>query len=172
MLTRPLNGGGRTRLLERIIRKPAVVFHRVGGWAVAAMMMLTAGDVFLRNVFNRPILGAFEITECLMTIVVASGFAYVTVTKSQIRVEVLFDRLPHPVQKVLTIITDFLALGFCILLSWQSFVYMKAAYESGIKMGALLIPTFPFIGIVALGWLLLAAALLRDFVELIRELKK
>jgi hypothetical protein len=39
-------------------------------------------------------------------------------------------------------------------------------------LGALLIPTPPFIAVVALGWLLLALVLLKDFVELIRELKK
>jgi TRAP-type transport system small permease protein len=159
-------------MLDRILEKPATVFHKVGGWVLALMMMLTAGDVFLRNVFNKPILGAFEITECLMTVVVASGLAYVTVTKSQIRVEVLFNRLPQRAQKVLTVITDFLGLGFCILLSWQSFVYMKAEYDSNTRMGALLIPTSPFIAVVALGWILLAAVLLKDFLILIRELRK
>jgi TRAP-type C4-dicarboxylate transport system permease small subunit len=159
-------------LLDRILEKPAIVFHKVGGWALAVMMVLTAGDVFLRNVFNRPILGAFEITESLMTIVVASGLAYVTVTKSQIRVEVLHSRLPQRTQQVFTVITDFFSLGFCILLSWQSFVYMEKAYESGVKWGVLLIPTYPFIAVVALGMILLAAVLLKDFLKLIQELKK
>lgn len=164
--------GRRRRLLDKILRQPSIVFHKVGGWALTGMMLLTAGDVFLRNAFNKPILGAFEITESLMTIVVASGLAYVTITKSQIRVEVLFHRLPQRVQKVLTVMTDFLSLGFCILLSWQSFVYMKTAYESGVVWGVLLIPTYPFIGVVALGILLLAGVLLKDFLELIQELKK
>jgi TRAP-type C4-dicarboxylate transport system permease small subunit len=85
---------------------------------------------------------------------------------------VLFNRLPQRAQKVLTVITDFLSLGFCILLSWQSFVYMKAEYDSNTRMGALLIPTSPFIAVVALGWILLAAVLLKDFLKLIRELRK
>ncbi len=159
-------------MLGRILEKPAIVFQRFGGWVLAAMMFLTAADVFLRNVFNKPILGAFEITECLMSLMVASGLAYVTVTKSQIRVDVLFVRLPQRVQRVLTVITDFLGLGLCALLSWRAFVYMQAEYDSGTRIGALLIPTFPFIAVVGLGWLLLAIVLLKDFVELIRELRK
>jgi TRAP-type transport system small permease protein len=159
-------------MLGRILEKPAVLFHKFGGWVLAAMMLLTAGDVFLRNVFNKPILGAFEITECLMSVMVASGLAYVSIAKSQIRVDVLFGRLPQRAQKVLTVITDFLGLAFCVLLSWRALVYMKAEYDSGTRMGALLIPTSPFIAIVALGWLLLAVVLLSDFLELIRELKK
>jgi TRAP-type C4-dicarboxylate transport system permease small subunit len=159
-------------MLDRILEKPAVLFNKFGGWVLALMMFLTAGDVFLRNVFNKPILGAFEITECMMSVMVASGLAYVSVAKSQIRVEVLFGRLPQRVQRILTVITDFLGLGFCALLSWRALVYLKAEYESDTRLGALLIPTPPFIAIVALGWLLLAAVLLNDFVKLIRELKK
>ncbi len=159
-------------MVGRILEIPAVVLHKFGGWVLAAMMLLTAGDVFLRNVFNRPILGAFEITECMMSLLVASGLAYVTVTKSQIRVDVLFGRLSRRVQMVLTVITDALGLGFCMLLSWRSIVYMITEYESDTRAGVLLIPTFPFIGVVALGWLLLAIVLLKDFVELIKELKK
>jgi TRAP-type transport system small permease protein len=159
-------------MLGKILEQPAILFHKFGGWVLAAMMFLTAGDVFLRNVFDKPILGAFEITECLMTVLVASGLAYVTVSKSQIRVNVLFSRLPQPAQEVLTVIMDFLGLGFCVLLSWRSLAYMKAEYDSGTKLGALLIPTFPFIAIVALGWLLLAIVLLKDFAELIQGLKK
>lgn len=159
-------------MIARILEKPAVLFHKFGGWVLAVMMLLTVGDVFLRNVFNKPILGAFEITECMMSVMVASGLAYVSVAKSQIRVEVLFGRLPQGVQRILTVITDFLCLGFCALLSWRALVYLKAEYESDTRLGALLIPTPPFIAIVALGWLLLAAVLLRDFVKLIQELKK
>jgi TRAP-type transport system small permease protein len=159
-------------MLDRILEKPAVLFHKFGGWVLLLMMFLTAADVFLRNLLNRPILGAFEITECMMAIMVASGLAYVSVAKSQIRVDVLFGRLPKRVQKILTIITDFLSLGFCALLSWRALAYLRIEYASDTRLGVLLIPTPPFIAVVALGWLLLAAVLLKDFVELIRELKK
>ncbi len=159
-------------MFGKILEKPAVLLQRFGGWVLALMMFLTAGDVFLRNLFNKPILGAFEITECMMAVMVASGLAYVSVIKSQIRVEVLFSRLPQRVQKTLTVITDFLGLCFCSLLSWRALVYLVGEYEADTRLGALLIPTPPFIAVVALGWLLLALVLLKDFVELIRELKK
>ncbi|MBW1799364.1 MAG: hypothetical protein JRJ85_01410, partial [Deltaproteobacteria bacterium] len=34
--------------------------HRIGGFMLAAMMFLTAADVFLRYLFNAPISGAIE----------------------------------------------------------------------------------------------------------------
>lgn len=159
-------------MLDKILEKPAVLFHKFGGLVLVLMMFLTAGDVVLRNVFNKPILGSFEITECMMAMMVASGLAYVSVTKNQIRVVVLFGLLPQRVQKILTIITDFLSLGFCSLVSWRTLVYLRAEYASDTRLGVLLIPTPPFIALVALGWLLLAAVLLKDFFELVGVVKK
>jgi len=159
-------------VLDKILEKPAVFLQRFGGWVLALMMFLTAGDVFLRNVFNKPILGAFEITECMMSVMIASGLAYVSITKSQIRVEVLFSRLPQRIQKTLTVFTDFLSLCFCLLLSWRALVYLKGEFDADTRLGVLLIPTPPFIAVVALGWILLALVLLKDFIALIRELKK
>jgi TRAP-type C4-dicarboxylate transport system permease small subunit len=158
--------------IDRIIKQPSVVFLKVGGWALAVMMVLTAGDVFMRNVFDKPILGTFEITQGLMVIVVVSGLAYVNVTKSQIRVEVLFSRLPQRAQVVLNIGSSFLSFGICVLLSWQSFVEMKAAYESGVIWGMLRVPTYPFVGLVGLGVMLLAVAVFSDFLESLRVVKK
>ena len=86
--------------------------------------------------------------------------------------EVLFGLLPKRVQKILTVITDFLSLGFCSLLTWRALVYLRIEYASDTRLGVLLIPTPPFIAVVTLGWLLLAAVLLKNFVGLIRELKK
>jgi TRAP-type C4-dicarboxylate transport system permease small subunit len=160
------------KILDTIIEKLAVLFQRFGSWVLVLMMFLTAGDVFLRNMFNKSILGTFEITECMMVLMVASGLAYVSVAKSQIRVEVLFSRLPQRVQNIFTIITDFLSFGLCSLLSWRAFVNFKGEYVSDTRMGVLLIPTSPFIAVVALGWLLLALVLLNDYVKLIRGLKK
>lgn len=159
-------------MFGKILEKSAELLHRFSGWVLALMMFLTAGDVFLRNILNKPILGAYEITECMMAVMVASGIPYVSVTKSQIRVELLYSRLPQRGQKFLTFTTDFLGLCFCSLLSWRALIYLKGEYYSDTRLGVLLIPTPPFIAVVALGWLLLALVLLKEFVELIRELKQ
>jgi len=42
----------------------------VGNFALAAMMLLTTADVIGRYFFNAPVLGAYEITEYLMLIMV------------------------------------------------------------------------------------------------------
>jgi len=159
-------------MFQGIATKIAIFLHKFGGWVLALMMFFTAVDVFLRNALNRPILGAFEITECMMAVLVASGLAYVSVGKNQIRVQLVFTLLPEQVQRVLNIINDILGLSFCSLVAWRTLVYLKGEIEVNTRMGILLIPTPPFIAVVAFGWLLLALVLLKQLFESIKELKK
>ena len=159
-------------MLYRILKAPSVVYLKVGGWALAAMMLLTFADVFGRNALNRPIIGSFEITECLMAILAPAGMAYVTITKAQIRVEVLIKRLPQRAQSILYIITTFITLCVCAVLAWRSFVATKTAYVGGSVWGILLIPTYPFVFVVSLGITLLGLSFLAEFISSLQGVKK
>ena len=45
--------------------------------AIAAMALLTIADIVMKNAFNRPIKGTFEIVELLLVLVVFFGLAEV-----------------------------------------------------------------------------------------------
>ena len=160
------------KFIDIIFRPPSIIFWKVGGWALAGMMTITAGDVFLRSIFNYPIKGTVDITECLMPILTTSGLAYVTITKSHINADVLIKRFSVRFQLVLNVITDLFSLVFCLLVSWQSFINMAAMSKLGVTTGVLPIPKYPFVGVVGLGMLLIAVMFLKEFFELLRELKK
>ena len=157
---------------DKILRPPSVVFLKAGGWTLAGMMVLTAADVFLRAVFNSPITGAIDITVCLMPILTISGLAFVSITRTHINADILVRKLSPRTQKVIETITTFLSFVFCLLVSWQSFLNMKAVSDQGVTTGVLPIPVYPFVGLVGVGMLLVTVALLKDFFALIREIKK
>lgn len=157
---------------DKVFRTPSTIFLKTGGWALAGMMVLTAADVFLRSIFNRPITGTIDITVCLMPILTISGLAYVSITHTHINADILMRRLPEWIQRVINTITTFLSFIFCILVSWQSFINMKAVNETGVTTGVLPIPVFPFVGIVGIGMLLTAAVLMKNFFDLFKELKR
>ena len=58
---------------------------------IVIMMMLTTVDVFLRYVFNRPILGSFEVTELLMVSVAGLSLAWCTLKSGHIRVDIIIN---------------------------------------------------------------------------------
>ena len=62
--------------LERVISPVARVFNSAGVGILMVMMSLTVVDVFLRFVFNKPIVGAYEMSEFMMVILVFFALAY------------------------------------------------------------------------------------------------
>lgn len=150
---------------SRLIKLLSKWVHSVGGGVLTLMMFLTAADVFLRYVFNKPILGSLEITEFMMVIIFALGVAYCTVSKSQIHVDLVFSRIPKKSQAILSSVTHFISLGIVSLLAWQVYVQARLQQGVGTISTVLEIPTYPFITVLAVGLTLLALALVVVFVE-------
>lgn len=151
--------------LNKVLRPAGTVLHSVGVGILALMMFLTASDVILRYVFNRPIVGAFDLTEYMMAIVVAFGLAYCAMMKGHVRVDLIVERLPQRAQAVIDSVTGLLSLGLFSLITWQCFLNVKLQFASGVTSTVLLIPVFPFVGMVGIGSALLSLMLLIDFLE-------
>ena len=89
------------QFLGRAVYPPSRIINTVGLGVLAVMMFLTATDVTLRYVFNRPIPGAFELTEFLMATLVAFALAYTQVHKGHINVDLIISRFPPRAQAVI-----------------------------------------------------------------------
>jgi TRAP-type transport system small permease protein len=160
------------RFLDQVIKPVSQVFHRFSGVALVAMMLITAADVILRNLVNKPIIGSFDLVEFMMAVMISTGLAYVAIIKGNISADVILVRLPRGTQAVINVVTSFLSFVFVLLVAWQTFAEMKSSSELGLTSGVLLTPIFPFIAITAFCIVLLAVVLLRDFFESILEVKK
>ena len=160
------------RSLNRVVSFISQAIDRVAGGILVAMMFLTAMDVLLRYVFNRPISGALEITEYMMLIVVAFGLAYCAVMKGHVRVELLAERFPQRTQAIINSITYLLGLGLFALITRQSIVYMKMMLGSKVTSVVLLIPRFPFVSLLVLGIAVFWLTLLVDFISFVFQAAK
>jgi TRAP-type C4-dicarboxylate transport system permease small subunit len=159
--------------LKKVFRPAGRVLHSLGVGVLALMMFLTAADVILRYVFNRPIVGAFDLTEYMMAILISFGLAYCAMMKGHVTVDLVVSRLPQRAQAIMDCVTGLLSLGLFSLISWQCFVNVKLLYASGVTSTVLLIPVFPFVGVVGIGSAMLTLILLIDFLEsLSRVVKK
>jgi len=144
----------------------------IGMIMLAAMMFLTATDVMLRYIFNSPLHGGYEVIEYLMAIVVPFGVAYCGHQGSHVAVDLLVIRLPRRAQAIIGSVTAFLSLGLLILITWQNFIYIQEQYESKLTSAVLLIPVYPFIGVVAVASAVFCLVLLIDFLNSLSEAVK
>ena len=136
------------------------------------MMLLTAMDVLLRYIFNQPISGALELTECMMLIVVAFGIAYCAVQKGHVRVELAIERLPQRTQSIINSFTYLLSIGLFSLITRQCIVYMKMMLDDKLTSAVLLIPVFPFVALLTLGMAMFVLTLLVDFIKFVFQAAK
>lgn len=157
------------QFLNKTVRPGTVMINAVGMVVLVMMMLLTVSDVSLRYLFNKPIKGAFELTEFMMIIIVFLGLAYTAVKKRHITVSALVGRLPEKAQLVIDASTCLLSLVLCILITWQSAMEAKTRYLQGLTSGTLYIPVHPFIWLVALGCAMLSIVLLSNLLESITE---
>ena len=129
------------------------------------MMLLTAMDVLLRYIFNRPISGSYEISEYMMAIVVSTGLAYCAVVKGHVVVDLVISRFPSRVQAILNSIHLLISFALFVVITRQSYLYILTMKESSITSAVLLIPVFPFIAILTIGLGIYTLQLLADFLD-------
>jgi tripartite ATP-independent transporter DctM subunit len=154
-----------TQNLAKAIYPASRVINAIGVSVLAVMMVLTAADVVLRYLFNRPITGAMELTEYMMAIVVSFGLAYTAVHKGHVSVDLVISRLTDRVQALAKCITLLLCLGFFSVIAWRSVFYGEVLRSGGYTSSALYIPAYPFAYVVAFGSAMLCLVFLVNFLE-------
>jgi TRAP-type C4-dicarboxylate transport system permease small subunit len=146
--------------------------NSVGGAILFLMMLLTAMDVLLRYIFNRPITGSYEITEYMMAIVVSSALAYCAVVKGHVVVDLVISRFPSRVQAILNSVHLLISFALFVFVTRQSYLYIFTMAESERTSAVLLIPIFPFIAILTIGLGIYTLQLLADLVDTMHKAVK
>ena len=153
--------------LKRIIQKTTRVLGYIGMFFVLPMMLLTTADAVGRDLFSRPVPGAFELSSYMLSIFVLLGLAYTQQTKDHVRVTMLTERVPVKVAEAIGIVTTLLCMAIVAVLFWQGII---VAYEQSSVSDMLRIPQLPFRLLVSVGALFLFLEFGFDLVDSARKL--
>jgi TRAP-type C4-dicarboxylate transport system permease small subunit len=155
--------------IYRILSPFSKILLIVGAVSLMIIMLLTAADVIMRYVFNRPIIGAFDMTQYLMVVVFAFALPYCTLKKGHINVDILTSHLSGKVQAIIAGITTPLSLVLFSLITWQTIVATGIQHNSNIVSSVLPIPRYPFVALLFIGYVCFVLVLLADFFKLIAD---
>lgn len=133
-----------------------------GGVAVLALMCVATANVVLR-IFHAPYSGAYEVVSFLGAVVIAFALGYTEKRKGNIVVDILTERFPKILQKILEGINYIISGIFFAIVSWQIYEWGMKILESGELSETLKIIYHPFVFAVAFGFAVLSFTL---FVEL------
>lgn len=135
-----------------------------GGVSLLALTLLATMNVALR-IFRVPVSGTYEVVSFLGAIVTAGALGYTQKRKDHIVVDILSEKFPAPVKRVLDRVSYVLILVFFSIVSWQTFVYGKRLMRTGELSETLKIAYYPFVFLVSAGFAVLALTVLLDLVE-------
>ncbi|MBN1376504.1 MAG: TRAP transporter small permease [Dehalococcoidia bacterium] len=152
------------RAIDSGFNAASEVLHRIGNVVLMFTMLLTAADVILRLV-KHPIMGAFDITEYMMAILVAFSLAYCSINKGHVSVDFVMRHLSAFVQDIIGIITTFTSFALVAIMAYWSMLQMITQYTTGVTSSVLPIPQYPFVGTVALGLFMLTLVLLAEVIK-------
>jgi TRAP-type C4-dicarboxylate transport system permease small subunit len=93
------------------------------------LMLLTFADVVARYLFNRPIRGAFEVTELLLLVLIFAGLPLVSQADEHVTMDFVDRLLPAAALAALVRVVHALIAAIFFFLTWQ--VLIKAGRISG-----------------------------------------
>jgi TRAP-type C4-dicarboxylate transport system permease small subunit len=128
--------------------------------ALLTMGAVTITDVFLKYVFNRPVVGAYDLVESLLPIVIFYGLPATLLRRQSIIID-LIDHVGGPRWvRPLTAVADVIVLGIFVMIAWAFLSPAKLAFDYGDRKIELDLPIAVIWALVIVGMagVILAAA--------------
>jgi TRAP-type C4-dicarboxylate transport system permease small subunit len=143
-------------MFDRLLRALALG----GGVVLLGLMALIAFDVVMRYVLRIPFLGAYEMTELAMALIVFLGLPYCAATGGHVAVDVLGSLLERPALRWLNTALPLAGAALTFVIAWQSVLYALESRSRGEATNMLKIDLFPFQLLTAASMALFGAVLL------------
>lgn len=152
------------QLLRGIYNMPIII----GGVAVLALMTIASVNVCLR-IIQMPYRGTYEIVAFLGAIVTAFALADTQMRKSHIVVDIVSDRYPEWLKKIVDLVGYLASVVFFLIIGWVLIRWGIQIAESGEVSETLKIIYYPFVYLVAIGFFSLSITLIIDFINTLKR---
>ena len=139
---------------------------------VVVLMLLGAADVIGRYLLNKPIKGAYGISEVMLVAIVFFGWAYTLSVEGHVRLDIVVSRLRPWSQAIIGFITSFIALVIFGLITWQSALKALATSKGYEVIDIINIPLYPFQFFVSLGAFALCLELIVQMLHFLTGMRK
>ena len=113
---------------EGILERLARVLVWIAGGLILACAVLVTLDVFAREFFNDNFFESFEITIYTYAVTVAFSFAFALTSKTHIRIDVIYGRLPSAQRALLDIAAMSMLAGLAVVLAFYAWSTTKQSF--------------------------------------------
>ncbi len=139
----------------------------MGAFFLIPLMLITSADVIGRDLFDRPVTGAVELSGYFLAVFILLGLGYTHQVKGHVEVSIITSRLPRRPRLVLHVLTTLIGLFIFSILVWQG---LAVGIRERTVSDMLRIPQSPFRILVAVAAFSVCLELLVDLGDSIRKL--
>lgn len=136
------------------------------------MMCLTIADVAGRYIFNKPILGAYELTEFMVLVLIFSFIGYAQTHKTHVAVDLFIVFFPKKFKIIIEIFNHIACLAIMALITWMGFETAIEMMESGESSPNLTLPSYPFVFFLVIGCAVLSIEFVKDIFQIMKSGKE
>jgi TRAP-type C4-dicarboxylate transport system permease small subunit len=136
----------------------------VAGFFIAAMIILTCANIFLRLVWV-PLSGTFELMGYFGAAATAFALGFTQIKRGHVAVDIVVQRFSKRTQRTLNSINAVVCMVFFAVVTWQVAKYGVTLWRTGEVTETLRIIYYPFAFAVALGCGVLSLVFLMDFLR-------
>jgi TRAP-type C4-dicarboxylate transport system permease small subunit len=119
--------------------------------ALTATGLVTVADVALKYLFNRPIVGAYDLVETLLPVVVFNGIPAMLLRRQTIAIDLIDHAVPPRVVRVLGAIGDLVVAVMLIMIALAFLTPARQAFEYGDRKIELGLPIVAIWAVVLAG---------------------
>lgn len=158
--------------LEKAVKKTSSILSAIGEGMLFVLMLLGAGDVIGRYIFNKPIIGAQEFGTVLLGVMVFFSWGSTQIAKAHVNVDLFTLHFPPRVRAIVDLVTTFLSLILFSLIFWRAAVTGKDFHEAGRLIYVIHWPLAPFQFVVSFVALVLCLVLIMQMIESFSQIKR
>jgi TRAP-type C4-dicarboxylate transport system permease small subunit len=141
-------------------------FGLVAAVSIFIMMILVVANILGRYLFNKPIAGAFEVTEALLVVIIMLALAVTQYQDAHIRVTIVTRRMPPYWAHIARIFSLALGAVFFAWCAYATWLFAAQSYSfNEQEWGTITFPLYPFKFVVFIGVVLLAIQFVFDTIS-------
>lgn len=150
--------------IDRILEKGTLASVVLGGLLTLIMMFVTTYGVVMRYFFRSPEPVSYEIATICMLWAFLFGISYVEWRGTHIKADIFTPFMPEGMVRFLhTVVSHFLALAYCVALTWKGWTVAMYSYSIGERsMSVWQEPLFPVKVMIPVGYCFLGLVVLRN----------
>jgi TRAP-type C4-dicarboxylate transport system permease small subunit len=137
----------------KAVRSVINIFIYIAVAAIVVMLAITFLDVVFRLLFARPIVGATEVCEILMAVMLTAMGGSLLAGKT-VQVDVMLDALPRKASFTIDRIVLIITAAYCFLVGYSTILNGRFSMVSSRSYTFIGVPQWPFLMLLGFSFLL------------------